>query len=119
MDDQHGILMDTINDLRLTLMNGNSKERINAQLEQLIDFTRLHFQSEERLLEQQAFPGLFTHRAAHVTLLVQVREAIAHAGRYVDGESVSLLSQLRSLYLEHFEEFDRTYAAWLNDRGVY
>lgn len=118
MDDQHGILMDTMNDLRLTLMNGSSQERVDVQLEQLIDFTRLHFQSEERLLEQQGYPSLLAHRAAHASLLLRVREAIDHAQRHKNAESVSLLSHLRSLYLEHFEEFDRAYGSWLNDHGI-
>ena len=63
MDDQHGILMDAMNELRLTLMNGGGHGQTGARLEQLIDFTRKHFQSEERLLEQQCFPGLPAHRA--------------------------------------------------------
>lgn len=118
MDDQHGVLMDTMNELRLELMKGNGQHRINAQLEQLIDFTRLHFQSEERLLAQHGFPGLLAHRAAHVSMLLRIREAVAHAARHVEGESVPLLSQLRTLYLEHFEEFDHEYGQWLNDHGI-
>ncbi len=116
MDDQHGILMDAMNDLRLTLMNGSGKARTNAQLEQLIEFTRKHFQSEERLLEQQNFPDLPAHRIAHQRFLAQVREAV---NRGEDGESVRLIYMLRALYLEHIEQFDRPYGQWLNERGVY
>jgi len=119
MDDQHGILMDAMNELRLTLMNGSGHEQTSARLEQLIDFTRKHFQSEERLLEQQDFPGLSEHRAAHARFLVQIRQAVDRAGRGEETGSVPLISRLRALYLEHIEEFDRAYGQWLNDRGVY
>jgi hemerythrin len=119
MDDQHGILMDAMNELRLTLMNGSGQEQVNARLEQLIEFTRKHFQSEERLLEQQEFPGLPAHRAAHEHFLAEIRQAVDHAESGNNTESVPLLSVLRSLYLEHIEEFDRQYGQWLNDRGVY
>lgn len=119
MDDQHGILMDTMNELRLTLMNGSGQKQVNAEFEQLIEFTRKHFQSEERLLEQQSFPGLPAHRAAHERLLARVREAVNHAEHGADAESVPLLSLLRSLYLDHIEEFDRQYGQWLNEHGVY
>ncbi len=119
MDDQHGVLMDAINDLRLTLMNGTGKSRTKEQLEQLIEFTHKHFQSEERLLEQQNFPDLSAHRTAHQCLLEQVREAVTRAERGEEGESVRLVSMLRALYLEHIEQFDRPYGLWLNERGVY
>ncbi|MDE3187044.1 MAG: hemerythrin family protein [Acidobacteriota bacterium] len=119
MDDQHGILMDAMNELRLTLMNGNGHGHTGTQLEQLIDFTRKHFQSEERLLEQQNFPGLPAHRAAHQRFLTQIRQAVDRAGRGEETGSVPLISRLRALYLEHIEEFDRPYGQWLNERGVY
>src|SRR5579862_1151044 len=61
MDDQHGILMDTLNDLRTLLLRGSSRSAISLQLERLIEFTQMHFQSEEQLLVQQGFPGAEEH----------------------------------------------------------
>ena len=65
MDDQHGILMDTMNELRQTVVRGRGREEICALLDRLIEFTRMHFWSEEQLMEQTAFPGLADHRARH------------------------------------------------------
>jgi hemerythrin-like metal-binding protein len=119
MDDQHGILMDTMNDLRLALVRGSGHQQINSQLEQLIEFTRKHFQSEEHLLEQHGFPGLPEHRAAHERLLGQVREAVNRAEHSEDLEIQPLLGFLRTWYLDHIETVDRQYGPWLNARGVY
>lgn len=119
MDDQHGILMDTMNELRLALVRGSGREQISQSLERLIEYTRMHFHSEEQLLEQQGFPGLLSHRAAHQQLLVRMRETVDRAERREDKEIHSLLYFLGGWYLEHIEEHDRQYGPWLNARGVY
>ena len=119
MDAQHGILMDTMNELRLALLRGSGHEQINENLKRLIEYTRMHFQSEEQLLEQQGFPGLLSHRAAHQQLLLQMRETADRAERHEDKEIHSLLYFLGGWYFEHIEEHDRQYGPWLNARGVY
>ncbi len=119
MDDQHGILMDTMNELRLAVLNGRGREQVSELLDRLIEFTRMHYWSEERLLEESGFPELGRHRAAHHSLLAQMLEA-AHRLQY--GESVEmgkLLDQLRDGYLEHTEGLDQEYGLWLNERGVF
>jgi hemerythrin len=62
MDDQHGILMDTMNELRLAAVRGSSWEQVSELLNRLIQFTRMHFGGEEQLMEQHVFPGLAEHR---------------------------------------------------------
>jgi len=57
MDDQHGILMDTMNELRLAVVRGECREQISEVLDRLIEFTRMHFSSEEQLLERYIFPA--------------------------------------------------------------
>src|ERR1035437_5579197 len=69
LDDQHGILMDTMNELRLALVRGAGREQVSEVLDRLIEFTRMHFSSEEQLLEQHGFPALQAHRAEHQRLL--------------------------------------------------
>ncbi|MDR3750944.1 MAG: bacteriohemerythrin, partial [Terracidiphilus sp.] len=107
MDDQHGILMDTMNELRLAVVSGRGREQMSELLDRLIEFTRMHFWSEEQLLEQSGFPGLAAHRAAHHSLLAQMLEA-AHRVQYGKGvEMNSLLCWLQDTYAEHTEGLDR------------
>jgi hemerythrin-like metal-binding protein len=118
MDDQHGILMDTMNDLRLALVRGSSREQVSELLDRLIEFTRMHFWSEEQLLQQHGFPGLAEHCAAHHSLLAQILQS-AHRVQHGEGVEVrSLLSFLRDWYLEHIESLDQQYGPWLNEHGV-
>lgn len=133
MDDQHGILMDTMNELRLAVLSGRGREHVSELLDRLIDFTRMHYWSEERLLEECGFPGLAEHRAAHHRLLAQMLEA-AHRLQYGEGGSPSsqqsgsviggrdmgaVLDEMRERYVNHTEGLDQQYGPWLNKRGVY
>ena len=119
MDDQHGILMDTMNELRLAVVCGRGREQVSELLDRLIEFTRMHYWSEEQLLEQNGFPGLAEHRAAHHSLLAQMLEA-AHRVQYGEGvEMRPLLRFLREWFTEHIEGLDREYGPWLNEHGVY
>ena len=118
MDDQHGILMDTLNELRLAVVRGSNKEEVGELMTKLIEFTRMHFWSEEQLMERFNFPGLDEHRADHKRLLTQIEDS---ARKLLHGETVHmrpLLGFLRDGYQEHLEGPDQEYGPWLNERGV-
>jgi hemerythrin len=119
MDDQHGILMDTLNELRLAMVRGWGREQVSELLDRLIEFTRMHFWSEEQLMEQTGFLGLAEHRAEHHRLLAQILQ-LAH--RLQHGEAVHTsdsLCFLHDWFIDHLEGLDQQYGAWLNEHGVY
>ncbi len=118
MDDQHGILMDTMNELRLAVVRGSGKEQLNELLNRLIQFAAMHFQSEEQLLEQTGFPGLAAHRSAHQRLLAYLRESADRVQHCEDVPMHPVLCGMRDGYLEHLEGPDQLYGPWLNERGV-
>ncbi len=118
MDDQHGILMDTMNELRLTVVRGAPREVVNEVLDRLIEFTRMHFWSEEQLMEQQEFPGLAEHRADHQRILAQILQSTHRAHHGEKLQMRPLLCFLRESYAEHIEGMDREYGPWMNERGV-
>ena len=118
MDDQHGILMATVNALRLALLRGAGRERISELLDEFIEFVRMHFWSEEQLMEQTAFAGLAEHRAEHHRMLANILQA-AHRLQYGDGVQLRpLLCGLHQGFLHHMETFDQKYAPWLREHGV-
>jgi hemerythrin len=119
MDDQHAVIMDTMNELRQLIVQGGDRKLICDHIDRLIAFTQMHFQSEEQLLEQRGFPGIAEHRAVHQRLLSQVQSMLERA-RHSDAFEIEPFFQfLRNWYSEHIEGLDRQYGPWLNSRGVY
>ena len=118
MDEQHAVLMDTLNEIRLALVRGQGREQVSEGLSRLIEFTRMHFASEEQLLEKQGFPGIGEHRDAHQKLLGQLEDAALRAQHNGEVHMMSTLLFLKDWYLNHVEGLDRQYGVWLNARGI-
>lgn len=118
MDEQHAIIMDTLNDIRLALVRGKGREHLSDTLTRLIEFTRMHFASEEQLLENESFPGVSEHRDAHQKLLSQIQETALRTQHNDAIHMTSMLVFLRDWYMSHIEDFDRQYGEWLNARGI-
>jgi hemerythrin-like metal-binding protein len=118
MDDQHGILMDTINDLRLAFMHGCGREQAGELLLGLIEFTRMHFCYEETLMQQAEYPGLICHRAEHQRMLAEMLHAEHRVQNDDELQTGPMLLALRNGFLAHIEGLDRAYGPWLHDRGI-
>jgi len=118
MDEQHAVLMDTLNEIRVALVHGQGREEMSEALNRLIDFTRMHFASEEQLLESNGFPGAAEHRDAHQKLLGQIAEAASRTQHNDEVYMRSMLLFLRDWYMTHIEELDSQYGDWLNRRGI-
>ncbi len=118
MDEQHAVLMDALNDIRLAMVHGKGREHVSRRLYRLIEFTRMHFACEEQLLEKHSFPGSAEHRDAHQRLLTQIEEAALRTQHSDELYTRAILEFLRDWYTSHVEDHDRQYGAWLNARGI-
>ena len=118
MDDQHSILMDTINELRIAVGRGCGREKACELLDQLIELMRMHFWSEEQLMEQTGFAGLEEHRAEHHRMMADILQS-AHRLQYGKGVQLrTLLCGLHHGFLHHIETMDQKYVPWLHEHGV-
>src|SRR5208337_2976528 len=118
MDDQHGILMDTINELRIAVGRGCGREKACELLDQLIELMRTHFWNEEQLMKQTGFAELGEHRAEHHRMLAEILQA-AHRLQY--GERIELrplLCELHEGFLQHIDRMEQHCGPWLNRHGV-
>jgi len=118
MDEQHAVLMDTLNEIRLALVRGQGRDQVSDALNRLIEFTRMHFASEEQLLESHGYPGVSEHRDAHRKLLGQIEDAALRTQHNDDLHMKPMLLFLRDWYMTHLEDFDSQYGVWLNGRGI-
>jgi hemerythrin len=98
MDDQHGTLLDALNEL-------HSGSADPARIRVLV---RLHVEAEERLLALHNFPEIDAYRAEHQLLLERVDSFSASA----------LVSFLREWFSTHAEAAGGVYGPWLTACGV-
>jgi hemerythrin len=119
MDQQHAVLMDTLNDLRLAVAQGAPRDRVSKELNRLLDFTAMHFASEERLLVQNGFPAAPEHRQAHERMLDQMHQVVQRASHMSNTEIQPLVAVLGCGFADHIGQLDVAYGEWLNEHGVY
>ncbi len=118
LDNQHTVLVETLNDLHAAMMKGQARTVAGQLLHKLVDYTRDHFATEEAMMEAANYPALATHRLKHRELTKQVEEFVA---RFEKGDitlSVQLLNFLSEWLTTHIQGEDQKYGPCLNERGV-
>ncbi len=78
--------------------------RLSAQLE---SYSKIHFGSEEVLMEASAYPGLADHAEEHRTLLEAVREVEGALDRDEDELALAFAVELRAGLAGHMANSDQ------------
>jgi hemerythrin-like metal-binding protein len=103
-----------IDRLAATLQDGSRREDIAKRLSVVVDYTAMHFASEERLMAEHDVAHADQHREAHRRLLDDI------GSLRVDGDlpSISLiLRYLQEWLIRHVDGMDRALGRALLARG--
>lgn len=116
MDEEHIALFAIFNDICAAVEEGRPSKETEALLRILLNQTREHFASEERLLASSGFPGFTEHADHHRQLNTLLNKYIQHFDRRDAGGAENLLSFLRQWLTGHIRHEDQSYGAWLNSQ---
>jgi hemerythrin-like metal-binding protein len=119
MDDQHGILLDSLNELRLALLQGQDCRTVRNLLSRVAELMRMHLASEDRLLALHGFPGLASHRAEQQRLLARLEQFDIRFEQRQSASAYELVEYLRKWFTAHTGATGRTYGQFLHSRGVH
>jgi len=72
IDAQHKRLLDIINRFLAALDQGHGDEAVETALRDMRDYTRVHFEDEEKFIERIGFPYLEDHRQEHQMLTAKI-----------------------------------------------
>ena len=65
IDGEHHVQLELLGALRSVLTAGEERGRIDEILEQLVDYTKVHFASEQLLMRLYNYPHIQQHQADH------------------------------------------------------
>lgn len=74
LDADHRKLIDMMGRLRQAMDEGRDGEMIGTIIDEMIEYTRYHFATEERLLRMVRYPDLERHQELHAQLVTRVQE---------------------------------------------
>lgn len=117
VDEQHKKLFAILNKLHEAVSLGKEQSALATVLDELIEYTVYHFDTEEQLFAEYAFPGAPEHKAEHDKLTGQ---AVELQQRMQEGETAISFEVLDFLYdwlMDHTIGLDSEFGAFLVARG--
>jgi hemerythrin len=113
IDDQHKKLINIMNDVYEAQKAGTSKEIINHSLNELLEYTKYHFEAEEDLIRQHNFENMEAHIEEHNEFIEQINSFIneSKAGNLV--LSLKTLDYLKDWTINHILGSDKEYGEFI------
>lgn len=119
VDKQHQRLFEILNRLHDAVAQGKEQGELFAILDELIEYTVYHFQTEEKLFIEHDYPGYEEHKAVHDQLTGTAVELQAKLRGGSATLSFELLDFLHGWLMEHTLGLDQEMGPFLNERGIY
>jgi hemerythrin len=118
LDAQHKHLVGMINGLVEVMQRGAKPDELAALLEDLLDYTRYHFETEEKLMARAGYAGLADHRAKHAAMRAEVERLLAAAQTGNATTAMKLMAFLKNWLAKHINGTDKLYAPALEKAGI-
>lgn len=118
IDEQHKQLVALINNLYTAMAGKRDREQIGRIINELVDYTRIHFAVEECLMRMFHYQGYDAHKDMHDGIVKRVK---GFQERYHGGDDMvgmELLLFLKDWLLTHIQKVDRLYSDHLLKHGV-
>ncbi len=119
IDQQHKKLVDLVNQLHKGMRSGNSKQLMGRILDELVNYTAVHFKTEEDIFERINYSRKEEHERIHEDLVgkvIEFQEAF-HSGNALI--SMDLMKFLKDWLVDHIKGEDRKYIQSMHDAGIY
>jgi hemerythrin len=119
MDNQHQRWIDLINDLHDAMQQGKGSESVNQTLASMLDYTRVHFANEERLLLKHSYPGYTQHKQLHDGFIKKIKDLQDRLQKGHILLTMEIMKSLRDWLTHHIQSVDRQYAPFLKSKGIF
>jgi len=118
MDQEHRLQVSLINALEEVLRQGKDRPLAEKTLRQLVDFTSVHFHSEELMMRLYAYPQHDAHSMEHGRLLDQVDQIRRSTEANDSARALELIASLRTWLTSHIKSMDQGFALWCAKNGI-
>ncbi len=113
IDAEHRQLVDLLNRFHTAYRYHTGEEFERAALDELVDYTKTHFEHEERMMQEHEYPDFEAHKLEHDAFFTEVEGFVSRyeARGYAGLEGVS--ERLCDWLINHICETDSAYVPYL------
>jgi hemerythrin len=116
IDAEHDLQMQLLDSLSQSVAKGGEFSPTHHILEQFIEFSDMHFLSEQLIMRLHSYPAYEAHLEEHTRLMKKVREIRDNIVRGENVSSLQLILELREWLLNHIATEDAAFGDFLSKR---
>ena len=116
IDAEHDLQLQLLDSLTLALEKGGDFSSVRYVLEQFIEFSDMHFLSEQLVMRLHGYPAYQTHLEEHTRLMKKVRETQEQVFHGAKSPSIQLVRELRDWLLTHIATEDTAFGEYLKKK---
>jgi len=117
-DHEHKKLVELINKLSDAMLRKEGNNVLGSILNELTDYTLIHFSHEEEAMKKYNFPGYAAHKKEHEDFVSKVADTKKQYEAGAIMLTMPLISFLTTWVAEHISKSDSGYSAFLNKAGM-
>jgi len=103
VDEQHRELIRKVNNLNDAITQNIEDDQISALLNDLITFTKKHFETENTMMDELKYPSQQEHAYEHEHFLEFLSGQVVN---FHNGNELLVLQQIKDWFLDHIQTFD-------------
>ena len=116
IDAEHDLQMQLLDSLSQAIQRGRELSPMKYILEQFIEFSDMHFLSEQLVMRLHGYPGYQPHLEEHTRLMKKVREIRANLMKGEHEPSLVLVKELREWLVQHIASEDAAFGTFLKTK---
>jgi hemerythrin-like metal-binding protein len=117
IDEEHRLLMDLLKRLRSAAEDFGNAATVGSVLAKLYQYSRDHFEHEEKILKASGYPDLEEHRKEHQKLKERLAKILNSESPSPTGSLLEdLVEFVESWFQDHLMTMDKRYQTWMAGR---
>lgn len=109
IDDQDKKLIDFVNSLHEVMKEDKSNKLLGSVLDALLAYTKIHFNTQERMLIQNKFPYIENHKIEHKKFITKIETFRSKFENGQAGLAMEVLEFLSHWLGNHIKKVDAEY----------
>ncbi len=118
IDEDHKRLMNLINRLNMAVRYHTGETFEQQAMEELHDYTKVHFAREEVLMRKYNYPEYETHKKQHDAMTAKTDAFLKDYEARGHDALIDVAPYVRQWLINHIYNTDQQYAAFLREKGI-